>query len=657
MAADRTPSLDGASRLWALAASAACLLPLLLQLPWLVAAGSALLGVLTATLSWRRPMPAILRLVLAVAILAIVANAMGFRFGRDTGCALLTALLAIKPSETSTLRDARSLLGFALFAPFAAFLLDQGPLTLVLSGIGIIAALLALGRLADAEAAITTTVPLRQRLWLIGRLILIGLPLIGVAFWLFPRFASPLWGVPGKAIATPGLSERMSPGGWLDLMSDDRPALRVQFFGSPPRQQEMYWRAMVLWDFDGRSWTRSPMIASLPAAPVREAATRWDYEISVEPNEQRWLTSLDVPSAAPDGTRLDHDRTLVSDRPLTSLTRWRMASAMPQTFDTGLPQDIRDRALRLPDGFNPRTRALAATWRAQAGRDDEAIIRRAMQWIRSDFIYTLDTPLPGRDAVDEFLFTQKRGYCEHFSSSFTVLMRAAGIPARVVVGYAGGYRNGLGDYWLVRNQDAHAWSEVWLAGRGWVRVDPTAAVAPERIYDTIDDRDGVDGAAETAGATLFDVSDWLRRNWNDLVLGFDARRQEALLQGLGLPRLEQRRLALLFALMAVLSLLVMGWLLARGERERDPLLRAWHRLGRRYRRHGLAPEPHEPALAWARRVAASASGDAELILLSQRFAAARYAPGESDIPALVRDIRRHRPVTRTRSRQPTGDPP
>ncbi len=645
----RTPDpavrVDATTRWWALLAAALCLIPLLLQLPLTVALGSALLGTFTAWVSWRRTMPAWLRLLLALTILVTVTSTMGFRFGRDTGCALLAALLAIKPTETTTLRDMRSLMGFALFAPFAAFLLDQGPLTLLLSAAGIIAALLALGRLADAEAQITDELPLRTRLWAIARLMLIGLPLILVAFWLFPRFATPLWGVPGKALATPGLSERMSPGGWLDLMSDDRPVMRVQFIGTPPPQDQLYWRAMVLWDFDGRTWTRSPVISALSPAPAvgNNGGSAWEYDVAVEATEQRSLATLDLPSRAPSGSRLDHDRTAIADRPLTSVTRWRVSSARPQAFEPALHPALLERALELPDSVNPRTRALAAQWRAEAGGNNEAVIRRAMEWIQAEFAYTLDTPLPGRHAVDEFLFEQKRGYCEHFSSAFTVLMRSAGIPARVVVGYVGGYRNRLGGYWLVRNEDAHAWSEVWLEGRGWVRVDPTAAVAPERIYDTLADRADAASAA-AAGTSLFDLGDWMRSGWNDFVLGFDAQRQQALLQQWGGPRLEQRRLGMMFAVMAILSLAGMGWLLARGERERDPLLRAWHRLGARYARRGLAPLPHEPAQQWARRVAEALPGTgSELILLSQRFAAARYAPGQSDIPALVRDLRHHRP--------------
>ena len=331
--------------------------------------------------------------------------------------------------------------------------------------------------------------------------------------------------------------------------------------------------------------------------------------------------------------------------PLSALTRWRMRASTPASFEVALPHLLRQQALQLPAGFDPRTRALAAQWRREAGADDAALVRRALDWIRAEFAYTLETPLPGRNAVDEFLFDRKQGYCEHFSSAFVVLMRAAGVPARVVTGYTGGVYNRLGGYWVVRQMDAHAWAEVWLPGRGWVRVDPTAAVAPERIYDTLDDRlgEGVEAGRLTLEG-FGSVSDWLRRGWNDLVLGFDAQRQARLLERLGGNGLGSRGLALLFGLCAVATLAWMAWFLARGERERDPLLRAWHRLDARYARLGLGREPHETAGDWARRVAARRPQGANLLFsLSRRFAAARYAPGEGDQRALIEDLRRHRP--------------
>ena len=591
-----------------------------------------------------------MRLLLGVGLVGAVFAASGFGVGRDTGCALLAAMLAIKPTETFTLRDGRSLVGFALFAPFATFLLDQGPLSLALGLVGATLALAALLRLAELESGDARhALPAWRRFATVWKLVAIGLPLAFAAFWLFPRIGTPLWGVPERAMARPGLSDRMAPGEWIDFLNDDSTALRVQFFGPTPDTSQMYWRGPVLWSFDGRAWTQPHWLRGVPPAPMRAGRARWDYEIELEPTEDRQMVALDLPTAIPDGTRLSLDYGLYAPRPLVQLTRWHLRSAPPAAFEPQLKTVLRGMALDLPEGYNPRTVALARQWRREAGADDGAIVRRALRMIRSDFAYTLATPLLGRNSVDEFLFDQKAGFCEHFSSAFVVLMRAAGIPARVVTGYVGGYRNPIGNYWLVRRSDAHAWAEVWLQGRGWVRVDPTAAVAPERIYDTLADR--APGASGLFGALpltpMYNASDWQRRGWNDFVLGFDATRQRQLLRPLGLEEIGPRLLVFLFAGTAVLALLWMAWLTARAERERDPLLRAWHALGQRYARIGLGRAPHEPATAWAERVGtadpARAAGLAEL---GRRFSKWRYAgqqPGGREGADLIRDLHRHRP--------------
>lgn len=643
---DAAPTLDRNARTWTLASAALALLPLLLQLPPMLATVIALAALLTAALSWRRVLPMPVRLLLVLGMLAAIVWQMGLvRPGRDTGCALLAAMLAIKSSELRSLRDARSLLGFALFSPFAAFLLDQGPLTTLLAALAGLCALLALQRLAQGEGH-ADALPLRGQLKGVGRLLALGLPLALASFWLFPRLSTPLWGVPERAVSTPGLSDSMEPGQWLDLMADDTPALRVQFFGAVPEPDQRYWRGPVLTDFDGRRWTRDRARTQRPPAIVDAGGRGWNYQIDYEPTDRRQLVALDLPTRAPEGSTLDADMSLLSDRTLSALSRWRLHSAPPQHFDSALHPYLRRAALQLPAGFNPRTATLARQWRQEAGSNDEAVVRRALQWITTDFSYTLDTPVAGRDPIDEFLFGYKAGFCEHFSSAFVVLMRNAGIPARVVTGFAGGTRNRVGDYWVVRRMDAHAWAEVWLPQRGWVRVDPTAAVAPERILDTLDDRLLADAGnpLQQRWLQLGQMGDWLRRGWNDLVLSFDARRQQQLFKPLGLDDIKPGQLLSGFVMAALAAVLWMAWLLARGERERDPLLRAWHRLGRRYARLGLAREPHEPALLWARRVHACRP-DPALLALSQRFADSRYAGTCTDLASLLRDLRRHRPTS------------
>ena len=637
--------LTPGARRWTLLSAALSLLPLLLSLPPALATVFAGVAVITAFAAGQRVLPGPVRLLLVLGMLAAIYWQMGARPGRDTGCALLAAMLALKSSELRTLRDARSLLGFALFAPFSAFLLDQGPTTTVLAIVAALSVLLTLQRLAQAEGAAESPA-LAGQLRGVGRLVALGLPLALAAFWLFPRLHEPLWGLPDRAVGKPGISDRMDPSAWLDLMADDAPALRVSFFGAVPAPEQRYWRGPVLTEFDGRVWTQDRMSRDMPVPEVTRAATRWEYQIDYEPTDRRQLVALDLPLQAPAGAMLDGNYSLHSNAPLAALTRWRLQSSPVTAFVQPLSTYQRQRLLTVPADLNPRTAALARQWRQEAGRDDAAIVNRALDWIRARFAYTLDTPPPGRNAVDEFLFDQQAGFCQHFSSSFVVLMRNAGIPARVVTGFAGGQRNSYGDYFVVRRMDAHAWAEVWLPARGWVRVDPTAAVAPERIYDTLEDRLGAEGPDTTLQgrwAQLGQMADYLRRGWNDLVLSFDANRQQQLLRPLGIDRLQPAQLVAIFIAFAGGALGWMLWLLARGERERDPLLRAWHRLARRYARHGLAREPAETATDWAQRVHRQRP-DPALLSLSQRFVQARYAGAELD-PSLVRDLHRHRPST------------
>ncbi|QSX78258.1 transglutaminase TgpA family protein [Agrilutibacter solisilvae] len=648
-------TLDDVSRRWALGAAALCLLPLLLQLPGWLAMVIAVGGIALTAAGWRRQLPLALRVATTLAVVGMVLAAYHFRFGRDTGCALLAGMLALKPTETAHARDARSLIGFSLFAPFATFLLDEGPVSLLLGLVAALVGLAALQRIAELESGDSRfALPISARLRSVGHLALVGLPIALVAFWLFPRLGTPLWGIPQRAMGSSGLSDTMEPGQWLDMFVNDDPALRVRFFGAVPRQDQMYWRGPVMWDFDGQAWRQPAWAQALPPAPSQPSSTRWDYELEFEPTERMQLVALDIPMQAPALARLGLDHNLQAAAPLTSVTRWRLASSPPARYQADLPDRFRDAALALPDGFNPRTLALAREWRRDAGADDTAIVDRALAWVRRDFAYTLDTPPWGRNAVDEFLFDTRAGFCQHFSASFVVLMRGAGIPARVVTGYAGGYKNVFSDYWIVRRSDAHAWAEVWLQGRGWVRVDPTAAVAPERIYDTLADRmPGAGGLFGALGSQAWNLRDWMRRGWNNLALGFDAQRQSQLFKPLGVDRLRSRDLIILFGLFTVLAITWMAWLSARGQREPDPVIRAWHRLQRRYRRHGLACAPHEPAGQWAERVRLEHPDQgAALAQLSDRFVAWRYAPlkpGPRSVDQvrreLVRDLRRHRPLS------------
>lgn len=646
-------------RLLCLAASAACLLPLLLQLPASLAWGLVVIAAVGTSVS--RQWPVFARLALLATLGGYVLVSHGFSLGRDTGCAMLAALLALKPFETHRLRDARSLLGFSLFAPFAAFLQDQGPLVLGLAFPAMAMLLLALAVLAEQLPGVDFARIDRARLRTIAVAVTMAVPLALAGFWLFPRLGSPLWGLPENALGRSGLDDRMTPDEWTEMFADDTPALRVRFDGVEPRRQDFYWRAQVLMQFDGQTWSRG-LVEAGPAPVLDYAASeRVRYEVAMEPTDRRYLVTLDLPVEAPTGGRLTDHLSVVTDAPVSGLMQYRGVS-VPDARHTGA-LSARDRALALslPRGLNPRMHALARQWRSDAAGNDVAVVRRALAWIGEEFDYSLTVPPSGRNAVDDFLFDTQVGFCQHFSSAFTNMMRAAGIPSRVVLGYSGGYRNRYGDYWVVRRMDAHAWSEVWLQGRGWIRVDPTAAVAPERVLDTIEDLARSESLLPETFAPLRDFGDWARRSWNDMVVGFNAARQASLLRPLGIDQASNAQLGTAFAIGAGLALALTLWLLMRGRPpSRDPLVTAWYQFIRRLRRAGLAKAPSEPPLSFGERVAAALPDQADQVRsLSRRYAGWRYADvalPDEDKARLIAELRAYRP-TRRRPSAPSGAPP
>ena len=632
-----------------MAAAAACLLPLLLQLPTglaLTLAGIAALG-----MSVVRPWPAMLRLMLLGMLGIYVLVSHGYSLGRDTGCAMLAALLALKPYETRTLRDASSLLGFSLFAPFTAFLQDQGPLTLGLALPAMALQLVALSVLAEQRPGAPVPQVGRARLRTVGVAVLMALPLALAGFWLFPRLASPLWGMPENALGRGGLGDRMTPDEWVEMFADDRPALRVRFEGAEPRQQDLYWRGQVLWDFDGQSWSRGAAYVDGTARALPAGESVYRYQATLEPTDRNYLITLDLPLRAPEPGQLMQDLSVTVNQPVSALLHYAGESTVQAVDPVTLSPAEAVRALALPAGLNPRMLAQAQRWRAEESGNDVAIVRRALDWIAEDFSYSLTVPPVGRHSVDDFLFETRVGFCQHFSSAFANLMRGAGIPSRVVLGYAGGYRNPYGGYWVVRSMDAHAWAEVWLQGRGWVRVDPTAAVNPARILDTVEDLARSEALLPETFAPLADLGDWMRRNWNDLVVGFNAARQASLLRPLGIPEASSWQLVAAFSVGAGVALGLTLWVLLRGQPgPRDPLVLAWTRFTRRLRRAGLAKAPSEPPLSFGERLAAALPAQADTLRsLSGRYADWRYGGRpltKEDKARLIAELRAYRPSRR-----------
>jgi len=511
---------------------------------WLTAALAATLGLrwwLRRTRSGRAPL--YLKLPLVALLSAAVIFHYGTLFGREPGAALAVGLLILKLLETETPRDARVGAAFACFALMAALLFDQGMVATALVALGLLPAMATLRALEPARP--TTTLP-RELLPALG-LLGASLPLALLAFALVPRLSTPLWGAPNAPQSRTGLSPDMSPGDMTELLTDDRPAMRVSFDGPPPPNEQRYFRAYVMWSYDGRRWSTRD---TAPAPVSNEHGATIGYTVSLEANGQRVLPALDVPVSIPEQAQLTLDGQVLAEHPVNDAYVYAMRSAPGYHLQAQLDARNRRLGLELPAGFNPRTLALAQRWRATYGNNDAAIVQAALTLFHNGgFNYTLAPAPLGHDAVDDFLFATHEGFCEHYSSAFTVLMRAAGIPARVVTGYQGGYWSTVGNYLLVRQADAHAWSEVWLPGRGWMRIDPTAAVRPERVSQ---------GAAAANVASEWSPNRWwlgarnrwdiVNRWWNQGVIGFSQLQQRGLLTPFGMNDSNAGTLGLLLAL-------------------------------------------------------------------------------------------------------------
>jgi transglutaminase-like putative cysteine protease len=448
----------------------------------------------------------------------------------------------------------------------------------------------------------------------------------------------------------------MSPGDITSLAQSDAPAFRVRFDGAPPERAQLYWRGPVLESFDGRRWRalvdsarRQKAIVQLRQTPA--GGPVHSYEIMLEAHHQRWLLPLETPltwSAA--DASLSATNELLSARPVTSRSAWRgRSTTMPRFRDARAPEPA---TLQNTAARNPRSAALATEMRAAAG-SDRSYLRNILGMFRQQtFYYTLEPPALGDHPVDDFLFRTRSGFCEHYASAFAMLARAAGIPARVVTGYQGGEPNPLADYWIVRQSDAHAWTEVWLDGY-WERYDPTAAVAPERVDEGM-------GAAlpgsVRADLPLIGNSPWfgqlafgwdaLNAQWDRWVLAFGPEQQNALLGRLGFDSPSLRDLALVCIVTVSSLLLLYTWLSLRNrDCPQDPVEQSWQLLCRRLARLGRPRKPGETAGEYSAAViAAQPALAAPLASLTALYLRLRYEgiPSRTEVLRFRRLVRQLR---------------
>lgn len=567
--------------------------------------------------------------------------------GQHAGVALLLIMVALKLTEMNQRRDVMVTVFLLYFVCITHFLFSQEIWTLaylLLATVGITATLIEANH---AGEALPPALTLRRG----GGLVLQSLPLMLLMFVLFPRVPGPLWGLPSDSGASrSGLSDTMAPGDIASLIMSDERAFRVRFDGRIPEPKERYWRGPVFWDFDGREWSEGAPSLSQNEVVLEVGGEPFRYEVVLEPHRAFWLFALDVPDPRqlPADSRMAMDGRVLASKVVRERALYKAVSYPQYRIDAELAERARRAATRLPRDANPRARALAEGWRRE-GLDDRAVVQAALQMFRQqEFFYTLKPPLLGANPVDDFLFETRRGFCEHYASAFANLMRAAGIPARVVTGYLGGTKNAVGEHYVVRQSDAHAWSEVWLDGQGWVRVDPTAAVAPNRVEKDLASALSLEESLPL-GLRRSSVDAWARlqagwdlanAQWNRWVLAYGPELQEEILGKIGLTGWRDLMLALTITLALTLGLL--GLLAIRRAlpvRNQDAALAAWRRALRTLARDGLLQRPDEGPRAFASRVAEERPELASpMQSLLEGYLAARYRDTQPDARALL-DLR------------------
>ena len=607
----------------------------------------------------RVPLPGrTVRIAMAVALVTAVLAMFRTLNGLDAGTALLVAMGSVKLLETKTRRDRYVVIAAALYLLLAAALDSQDLLVFPLYAAQVWLCSIALAANAHPEGPLGN----RAAATLAARSLLIALPLAVLVFLFFPRLAGSLWALPESERATTGLSDTLTPGSISELIESPAPAFRVWFDGALPPAGERYWRGPVLDNFDGTSWSRPPPWATWwfgPPRRIQPLGSAYRYRITLEPSAHRWAFALDTVASAPRmiGVRLMPDHVLVSERPLIEPVTYAAVSYTRSRDADPLLARVRARDLHLPPKSNPRTVALAHRLRAAAG-SDAAFVDASLNLLRGGgFRYSLTPPRLSGDEVDELLFETRQGFCGHYASAFATLMRAGGVPARVITGYLGGEWNPIGRYLLLRQSDAHAWVEVWLDGHGWTRIDPTAVVAPERLtHEVVDILPAAASPTErfileihwlTAARQAWDAANaW----WTSQVIDFDLNSQLALLTRLGVRAPGLGALVGALALALGLWLTLSAWHHGRPAiaRRPDGLAIAYRRLCRKLARAGTARELHEGPLAYADSIAQRQPELARRVRpLLEEYATLRYGPaaplGPRRIAQFQRAVARWRP--------------
>lgn len=645
----RSEPLSTVAFQWLIPALLVSFLPHIRHLPWWL---TGLFVISAATRWYRGPRWQIPRWTWLALFTLLAGGGVALQYGtilgRDAGVALLAAMLALKLLESRRIRDGVVLLMLGYFLVLSNLLYTQSMLTILYVLLSVSALILAQMYLPPQHAQLSG----RRAMALCGRIVLQSMPLMLVLFILFPRIPGPLWGLPRDAHSgLTGLSDEMTPGDIGELILSQKIAFRVRFNGAVPPPSQLYWRGPVMPRFDGRSWSTFPERRG-DRLQYQFEGNRVSYSVILEPHGRRWLYALDLPASIPEDAAITASFQLRRRRSVTEVIRYEMVS-YPQYNTGGLSPGMRHLNLRLPQDGNPRARELAAELFADYP-DPAERVNAALRMFRDEpFHYTLSPPVLGRDSVDEFLFDTREGFCEHYASSFTFLMRAAQVPARVVTGYQGGEMNELGDYFMVRQSDAHAWSEVWLEGQGWVRVDPTNAVAPERVeqglFAALDETASLPILARQDSPWLRNLAmrwDLVNNTWNEWILSYGPERQREFLRHLGFQDVSWSKLLLpmVLSVAMVLGLYLLMHTVGNQQRMRrmlDPLAQGYQRFCRQLGRWGVTRQAHEGPLHFARRAAEQFPTQArEILEISHLYASLRFGgqPQEASLQRFQQQV-------------------
>ncbi len=577
--------------------------------------------------------------------------------GRNAGVSLLVLLAGFKIIETSQERDFYVTCFLGYFLVVTTFLYTQTIGTAIYMSCTVLVMTLSLLTYNDYQQKLSYKASSK----IAATLLLQSIPVMLILFVLFPRILGPLWGMPDDAhTGLTGIDDEMSPGSISQLILSNKVAFRVDFKDTQPEKSQLYWRGPVLWYTDGKKWTRGES-DYLDAAPLQTMSDPVAYTVTLEPHNQKWLYALDMPGQnpelGPDQSWITSDFQLLTQKPIRQRIRYEMIS-YPEYKISGLNDDELQKSLQLPRQQHGRTKRLIHQWKKE-GLSKKQIIKRALKLFSEDkFYYTLNPPLLENDRVDQFLFETKQGFCEHYASAFAVMMRLAGIPARIVLGYQGGEYNPVGDYFVVHQRNAHAWTEVWIKEQGWTRVDPTAAVSPLRVIEGIESAlpGNIIGIPLMFSRNSLTRQLWRRLNyswdtvnnqWNQWVISYGPKRQKAFLAQFGLQKIDWSSMIFLIIIFIVLILIYLAFVLLKSTPENgEPVKRLYIKFCKKLARCGIHHVAHEGPVDFAKR-AALKRGDLsqQIYNITDIYIAIRYGSNNAQIPSLQEHVRSFRPST------------